>query len=264
MQKVSHGPRWLRLGMVLGLVLAVSACATPPSDPVARAEFDKTNDPLEPMNRKILDFNLFLDRILIKPVAQGYRWIVPEYGRNRLRNFLDNLNEPVIFINDTLQGELSRANTTAGRFLFNSTFGIGGLWDRASQIGMEKQSGDFGQTLYAWGVPDGPYLVLPILGPSNPRDAVGLAVDSYMDPFYWALTVHYGATNSGLYRWIATGIDERSRNIESFDEIQKNAIDLYAQIRSLWRQHRASELRHGEPAPPEDQELYTDPALKKP
>src|SRR5215471_7153938 len=104
-RKVSHGPRWLRLGVVLGLVLAVSACATPPSDPVARAEFDKTNDPLEPMNRKILDFNLFLDRILIKPVAQGYRWIVPEYGRNRIRNFLDNLNEPVIFFNDMLQGE---------------------------------------------------------------------------------------------------------------------------------------------------------------
>jgi phospholipid-binding lipoprotein MlaA len=262
-QHVSRRPRWLRFGALIGLVLAVSACATPPADPVARAEFERTNDPLEPMNRKILDFNLFIDRILIKPVAEGYRWVVPEYGRNRLRNFLDNLDEPVIFINDSLQGEFTRANTTAGRFLFNSTFGIGGLWDQASKIGMEKQTGDFGQTLYSWGVPDGPYLVLPILGPSNPRDAVGLGVDSYMDPFFWALTVHYGATNSGFYRWIASGIDERSRNIESFDEIQKNAIDLYAQLRSLWRQHRAAELRHGEPAPPEDEELYTDPALKK-
>ncbi len=260
---VSRKARWLRLGALAGVVLAVSACATPPSDPVARAEFDKTNDPLEPMNRKILDFNLFLDRILIKPVAQGYRWAVPEFGRNRMRNFLDNLGEPVIFVNDSLQGEFSRANTTAGRFLFNSTFGIGGLWDQASRIGMEKQTGDFGQTLYAWGVPDGPYLMLPILGPSNPRDAVGIGVDSYLDPFRY-LARHYGANNAGLYRWIAIGIDERSRNIESFDEIQKNAIDLYAQLRSLWRQHRAAELRHGEPAPPEDEELYQDPALKKP
>jgi len=263
-QNVSRKARWLRLSALAGIALAVSACATPPSDPVARAEFDKTNDPLEPMNRKILDFNLFLDRILIKPAAQGYRWAVPEFGRNRMRNFLDNLGEPVIFINDSLQGEFSRANTTAGRFLFNSTFGIGGLWDQASKIGMEKQTGDFGQTLYSWGVPDGPYLVLPILGPSNPRDAIGIGVDSYMDPFFWGLTVHYGATNSGFYRWVATGIDERSRNIENFDEIQKNAIDLYAQLRSLWRQHRAAELRHGEPAPPEDEELYQDPALKKP
>jgi phospholipid-binding lipoprotein MlaA len=215
-------------------------------------------------DQDIFEFNRYLDRFLIKPVAQGYVKVVPQFARDSIRHFLHNLGEPVIFVNDTLQGEFSRANTTAGRFLFNSTFGIGGLWDRASQIGMEKQSGDFGQTLYAWGVPDGPYLVLPILGPSNPRDAVGLAVDSYMDPFFWGLTVHYGATDSGLYRWIATGIDERSRNIESFDEIQKNAIDLYAQLRSLWRQHRASELRHGEPAPPEDQDLYTDPALKKP
>ncbi len=262
-QNVSRKARWLRLAALAGVVLAVSACATPPSEPVARAEFDRTNDPLEPMNRKILDFNLFLDRILIKPVAQGYRWAVPEFGRNRMRNFLDNLGEPVIFINDSLQGEFSRANTTAGRFLFNSTFGIGGLWDQASRIGMERQTGDFGQTLYAWGVPDGPYLMLPILGPSNPRDAVGIGVDSYLDPFRY-LARHYGANNAGLYRWIAFGIDERSRNIESFDEIQKNAIDLYAQLRSLWHQHRAAELRHGEPAPPEDEELYQDPALKKP
>jgi phospholipid-binding lipoprotein MlaA len=262
-QNVAGRLRWLGHGALIALTLAVSACATPPSDPVARAEFDKTNDPLEPMNRKILDFNLFIDRIVIKPVAEGYRYVVPEFGRNRMRNFLDNLNEPVIFINDSLQGEFSRANTTAGRFLFNSTFGIGGLWDQASKIGMERQTGDFGQTLYSWGVPDGPYLMLPILGPSNPRDAIGFGVDSYLDPFRYAFR-HYGANNAGLYRWIAFGIDERSRNIESFDEIQRNAIDLYAQLRSLWRQHRASELRHGEPAPPEDEELYSDPALKKP
>jgi phospholipid-binding lipoprotein MlaA len=179
-----------------------------------------------------------------------------------VRNFLDNLGEPVIFVNDSLQGEFGRAHTTFARFLFNTTFGIGGLWDQASKIGLEKQTGDFGQTLYSWGVPDGPYLVLPILGPSNPRDAVGFVVDSYIDPFRY-VTVNNGARSAGLYRWVATGVDERARNIESFDEVQKNALDLYAQLRSLWRQHRASELRHGEPVPLEDEELYEDPGAKK-
>lgn len=260
---MSHNPRRLIAGAAIGLLLAVSACATPPTDPVERAEFDKTNDPFEPANREILDFNLFLDRILIKPAALTYRTVFPEFTRNRMRNFLDNLNEPMIFFNNTLQGELSRAHTTVARFLFNSTFGIGGLWDQATGIGLEKQSGDFGQTLFSWGVPDGPYLVLPILGPSNPRDAIGTGVDSYIDPFRF-LAADYGSNNSSLYRAIATGIDERARNIETFDEIQKNAIDLYAQLRSLWRQHRAAELRHGEPPPPEDEELYQDPLNKNP
>ena len=259
---MTRRPRALKLALLLAMALTAGACATPPTDPVARAEFDKTNDPLEPMNRKILDFNLFLDRILIKPAALTYRTIVPQYPRDRVRNFLDNLGEPVIFVNDTLQGEFDRAHTTFARFLFNTTFGIGGLWDQASKIGLEKQTGDFGQTLYSWGVPDGPYLVLPILGPSNPRDAIGFAVDSYIDPFRY-VAANNGARAAGLYRWVATGVDERARNIESFDEVQKNALDLYAQLRSLWRQHRASELRHGEPAPLEDEELYEDPGAKK-
>ena len=248
---------------MLGLTLALGACATPPSDPVARADFERTNDPFEPTNRKILDFNMFVDRILLKPVALTYRTVLPQYTRNRLRDFLDNLGEPVVFINDTLQGQFKRADTTAGRFLFNSTFGVAGIWDQATAIGLEKQTGDFGQTLYSWGVPDGPYLVLPVLGPSDPRDAVGMGVDTYLDPFHW-VGRHFGgqANNNGLYRWVALGIDERERNIEVLDDLQKNAVDFYAELRSLWRQHRAAELRHGEPAPIENQDLYQDPAAR--
>src|SRR5579872_3529001 len=172
----------LRL-MPLMVILALAACATPPTDPAALAEFKETNDPLEPLNREVFDINLFLDRNLLKPVAQAYVAVVPEFGRNAIEHFFYNLGEPVIFANDILQGEFKRADTVVGRFLFNSTFGLGGLLDLASEEGLERQTGDFGQTLYSWGVPDGPYLVLPFFGPSNPRDGIGLGVDGYADPW---------------------------------------------------------------------------------
>jgi phospholipid-binding lipoprotein MlaA len=235
----------LLIACVLG---AVAGCATPPTEPAARAEFERTNDPLEPMNREVFDFNLLLDRILIKPVAQGYRNVVPGFARDGIRNFLHNLGEPVIFANDMLQGEWKSAHDTTARFLVNSTFGIGGIFDLASQTGLPRQTGDFGQTLYAWGAPEGPYLVLPIFGPSNPRDAIGMGVDSQIDPFGY-LASDYGAGNSAtISRMAASGVDLRSRNIETLDDLQRNAIDFYAEMRSLYRQHRADELRHGRPA----------------
>lgn len=234
--------------LVLGLLPPLAGCATPPSDPVALAEFEQTNDPLEPLNRRIFNFNLFLDRILLKPVAEGYRDVLPEAGRNAIRHFLDNLGEPVVFANNVLQGEFKRAHDTLARFLMNSVFGLGGFMDLASSNGLEEQSGDFGQTLYSWGVPDGPYLVLPVLGPSNPRDAAGLGVDGYFDPFSY-LAAGYDASGATYGRFVVSGIDERSRNIETLEELQRNALDFYSQLRSLFRQHRASVLRHGEPAP---------------
>jgi phospholipid-binding lipoprotein MlaA len=244
------------------LVLALGACATPPSDPAARAEFDETNDPLEPLNRKIFAFNQFFDRIIFRPVAVTYEAAVPETARDAIHHFLDNLGEPVVFANNLLQGEFKRADHTAGRFLMNSTFGVGGLMDLATKEGLEKETGDFGQTLYYWGVPEGPYLVLPILGPSNPRDGIGLGVDSYADPYGLAFS---GSTftNANYGRYVINGVDQRQRNIQTLDELQRNAIDFYSQLRSLFRQHRASELRHGEPAPlPDLDSLYQDPASK--
>jgi len=250
----------LRALFVAGALLSLGACATPPTDPAARAEFDAVNDPFEPTNRAIFGFNEFLDKFLIKPAALGYRWTIPEFGRNRIRDFLDNLNQPIIFANDVLQGDFHSADITAGRFIANSTFGIGGLFDLASDSGLEEQSGDFGQTLYQYGVGPGPYLVLPLLGPSNPRDAIGMGVDSYADPFDW-LAIHFGHRGAVWYRFLAEGVDTRSRHIEDLDELQKNSIDFYASLRSLWRQHRASELRHGAPAPIQDLDsIYLDPS----
>lgn len=246
--------------LALMAMLAVGACATPPNDPAARAEFDRTNDPLEPLNREVFDFNLFVDRILIKPVAQGYQAVIPETGRNAIRHFLDNLGEPIVFANNVLQGQFSRAHTTLARFLMNSTFGVAGVMDLASGTGLEKQTGDFGQTLYSWGVPDGPYLVLPVVGPSNPRDAIGTGVDGYADPWgHLAGNYHESIANYG--RYVVDGIDQRQRNLDVFDELQRNAIDFYAELRSLFRQHRAQDLRHGEPAPiPDLDTLYKDPS----
>lgn len=247
------------IALALSLVV-LAACATPPKDPAARAEFEKTNDPFEPLNRKIFDFNLFVDRIAIKPVAQAYVAVVPEAARNGIRHFLDNLGAPIVFGNNLLQGQFNRAQNTFARFLTNTTLGLGGFIDVATMAGVPKENGDFGQTLYSWGVPDGPYLVLPIFGPSDPRDAVGMGVDGFADPWNrMASNYHYWYV--GLLRGAVDGIDLRARNLQTLDELQRNAIDFYAELRSLWRQHRASELRHGEPAPiPELDSLYRDPA----
>jgi len=246
-------------------LLALSACATPPTDPASRAQFDANNDPLEPMNRQIFAFDMFVDQWLIKPVAQVYHNVVPDPGKDAVRNFLGNLHEPVIFANDLLQTEFKRAGWTAERFALNSTVGVGGVFDVATRWGVEKQSGDFGQTLAHYGVPEMLYLVLPILGPSNPRDVVGMVADGYADPFSY-LAADYGADVATYSRWGAEGIDQRDQNLSNLDELQKNAIDLYAEIRSLYRQHRAAELRHGEAAPVSDEmdELYRDPGASPP
>jgi phospholipid-binding lipoprotein MlaA len=246
-------------------LLALSACATPPTDPASRAQFEANNDPLEPMNRQIFAFDMFVDQWLIKPVAQVYHNVVPDPGKDAVRNFLGNLHEPVIFANDLLQTEFKRAGWTAERFALNSTVGVGGVFDVATRWGVEKQSGDFGQTLAHYGVPEMLYLVLPILGPSNPRDVVGMVADGYADPFSY-LAADYGADVATYSRWGAEGIDQREQNLSNLDELQKNAIDLYAEIRSLYRQHRAAELRHGEAAPVSNEmdELYRDPGASPP
>lgn len=242
-------------------VLALGACATPPTNPAARAQFEATNDPLEPLNRRVFAFDMFVDHWVIKPLAQVYENVVPDPGKDAIRNFLGNLHEPVIFANDMLQTQFQRAAWTAERFALNSTIGIGGVFDVASRWGIQQQSGDFGQTLYHYGVPAGPYLVLPIFGPSDPRDAIGMAVDGYADPFSY-LAADYGADVATYARWGGEGVGQRAQNLGTLDELQRTSIDFYAEIRSLYRQHRASELRHGEPAPPskEMQELYQDPS----
>ena len=221
----------------IALCAVLAGCAT-----TSGTRDHENNDPFEPFNRAVFDANDAIDAALIKPLAEGYRAVVPEFVRDRIRAFIDNLQEPRIFVNNLLQGRVDAAGITFGRLYVNSTLGLAGLFDVATGRDLPRQTGDFGETLYFWGVDTGPYLVLPLLGPSNVRDAFGLTVDLYTTP-----PAHWFPGSAGL--WInvgvytASGFDLRARNIETLDEIKKNALDYYAQFRSIARQYREGQLR---------------------
>lgn len=220
-------------------------CATPPpeSDQEARAEFEQTNDPFEPANRAIFDFNQGLDRAIIKPAATAYRDAVPPFGRDRVNDIINNTKGPLILVNDVLQGEMNRAGTTVGRFLLNSTFGVLGIMDVATPMGMKRHDEDFGQTLAVWGVPEGPYLMLPLLGPSNPRDGIGKGVEFYIDPLSYAT----GQGDLEWFDWTRTGmdgLDTRVQYLDVLDDIERSSLDYYASIRSMYRQNRAQQVKN--------------------
>ena len=232
--------------LLVGIALLIAACATPPpaDDPDALAEYKATNDPLEPMNRAIFSFNQFADKILLKPLSLLYRDMVPPEARKGVHNMFGNLRSPVTLANDLLQGDMDRASITVQRFAVNSTAGVGGLFDVAASYGLEGHREDFGQTLAIWGSGEGVYLVLPILGPSNPRDGVGLLADGFMDPLDYVAP--FGALAA---RTVVRGVDERLRVIDTLDEIERTSIDYYATLRSLYRQRRGDEIRNGGPPP---------------
>jgi phospholipid-binding lipoprotein MlaA len=235
----------------LAAILMLAGCATVPAERVS------PDDPLEPLNRAVFDINTKLDEAFIKPLAQAYRDVVPAYARDRIRSAIDNLEEPRIFANDLLQGRGDAAATTLGRFAMNSTLGIAGLFDPATERGLAKQSGDFGQTLYAWGFGDGPYLVLLFFGPSNVRDAIGLGVDLFTTPPGPLLHSHAGLV-IGFTVGTVNAMDLRSRNIETLDEIKASALDYYSHMKSIARQRREAQLREAKSLPAQPQEL-TDP-----
>lgn len=237
------------------LAAAISGCATPPpaEDAEATAAFRKINDPLEPLNRAILEFNLVLDKAVLKPVAYAYRYCVPAPLRDNVHNFLSNMGSPVTFANDLMQGELDRAGTVMVRFAMNSSMGVFGINDVAAEFGLPEHEEDFGQTLAIWGVGAGPYLMLPIIGPANLRDGVGTAVDSVIDPFP-------RLTSEGLRLGATAGraVDSRARNYDQFNELEERSLDFYAAVRSLYRQRRADVIRNGAPSAPDQPRFESD------
>jgi phospholipid-binding lipoprotein MlaA len=227
---------------LFALGLIASGCAAP--GPTV-AGGDSFNDPIEDTNRTIFGINQEIDKSVILPAARAYRWAVIPPMRQSFHDFMQNLNAPVVFANDVLQGQLGLASQTFGRLAINSTMGFGGMFDFATQFGVPYHANDFGITLATWGFDEGPYVVLPVLGPSNPRDTVGMIADGLADPGDQVASAYHRMWAS-LARAVVSGIDERSRNIEALDDIERTSLDFYATIRSLYRQRRAAQIRHEE------------------
>jgi len=237
----------------LAALMLVAGCASQPkpaadgwseSDDLEIAEVDSDNDPLELLNRFTFSFNMALDTVIFQPVAAYYRFLFPVQVRDSVRNVFRNLRSPLILINDLLQGETERAETTLVRFIVNSTVGVLGLFDVAADLGHPYHDEDFGQTLAVHGMGEGFYLVLPVLGPSNPRDGAGLLVDLYLNPLTYAFD-SVDADDWVVPRIAAEAIDKRSRNIEVIEDLRRDSIDFYARVRSLHRQSRTNEINNG-------------------
>lgn len=238
----------IRAGLCLALTLALAGCATTgPATP---------GDPLERMNRGTYRFNAAIDRAVLKPVATGYRNGVPRVVRTGIGNVLSNLAFPTTIINDLLQFKLKDAAIDLGRFAINSTLGIGGLLDPASHFGIPRNNEDFGQTLGRWGVPAGPYVVLPLFGPSTLRDAPSMLADAQTD-----LRVQLDLeTEEKIALGVLTVLDRRA-DLLSIDPSIEAAYDPYAFVRNVWLQRREYQVRDGEVADDPPPEEFEDPEL---
>ena len=232
------------LAVVVLMAGALTGCATPPpaDDPDAVAEFRQTNDPFEPTNRVFYKVNDGLDTVILKPAAQAYRYVLPNGVRNGIHNALNNLGSPVKLTNDALEGKPRRAGDTTMRFVINSTAGVLGIFDVAKDLGYPDHDADFGLTLANWGVPEGPFLFVPILGPSSPRELTGFATDLAIDPFGWIGRGTAGGTIGNWSRTVLIALDTRERVLDVLDQIKKTALDPYATFRSLYRQNRKGKL----------------------
>jgi phospholipid-binding lipoprotein MlaA len=227
--------------------LALSACATTQT-------VDLESDPYEGFNRNMYAFNDGLDKAVLEPVAKGYRAVTNEPVREGVSNFFNNLGEPVTFANELLQFKIPQAAGTVGRFLVNTTVGIAGIFDPASVVGIQRTEEDFGQTLGTWGVQPGPYLVLPFLGSTNPRDLVGFGADRALDPLNYAEFEGDDATRIGL--GIGNGIQARAGAIEAIDGV-RSQVDPYTTVRRFYVRNRASLIGNSAPTS-EDTEKVPD------
>jgi len=228
---------------VLFLAGTLSGCATSGGNP---------SDPLEPLNRAMFGFNDTVDDAVVRPVAKAYRAALPGIVRTGISNFFSNLEDVWISVNDVLQGKVQQGFEDFGRFLLNSTFGIAGIFDIASEAGLLKNSEDFGQTLGSWGIGTGAYLVLPILGPSTVRDGFGLLLDTQTDLVFRIDGVR---VHNSLY--LTRAIGTRANLLDASSVIETAALDKYAFVRAAWLQRRRNLVYDGNP-PREKEEADDD------
>jgi phospholipid-binding lipoprotein MlaA len=230
---------------VLSVVLAMTGCAT-------TNQTAGVNDPLEGYNRAMYKFNDVLDTTVIKPVSKGYDAVVPDPISHGISNFFSNLNDVTVIINDLLQGKFHQAFQDTHRFVVNTTVGVAGIFDVASLSGLEKNNEDFGQTLGAWGVDPGAYIVLPFFGPRTVRDTVGLVGDYYTDPVTYVEGP--GARNAFIGTRV---VDTRAGLLKAEKVLDEAAMDEYAYVRDAYLQRRLNLIYDGNP-PEEDFDVFSD------
>jgi len=210
-------------------------------------------DPLEPVNRGIYKFNDVVDKNVVKPVARGYKAVMPTTARIMVSNFFSNLDDVVVTANDLLQFKVSQGISDGMRFFVNTTFGIFGLFDVATPGGLKKHDEDFGQTLGKWGIGNGPYLVLPILGPSTLRDSVGLYADGYPSPIYQMKNMRARAQ-----AYMIRGLNRRAELLDQEKVLDEAMLDPYEFVRDAYLLHRQSQVYDGNPPRPKYEDDESD------
>jgi phospholipid-binding lipoprotein MlaA len=233
----------LTRGSAMVSILFLVACAHAPTDPEERAAYDRANDPAEPTNRTIFAGNQFVDRNVLRPAARAYEEHVPDRARKSIHNFVSNLKEPSILVNDALQANFSRAWNTTQRFVINTTAGGAGLFDVATDWDRPHHEADFGQTFGVWGIGTGPSVQLPIFGPSNVRDTVGKVGDLLANP----LSFIPGGAMTGIEvaGGVGGAVDGRANLLPTTDALEKTSLDYYASLRSMQAQRRAALVEEG-------------------
>lgn len=214
-----------------------------PDDAAAKTAGEVNVDPWEPFNRQTFKAYLFVDDNIVVPLAKGYRAVTPKPARKGLRNFLTNGRSANTLVNDLLQGEFKRGGQTLARFVINTTIGFGGAGDPAGHLGLPGHAEDFGQTMAVWGVPQGPFLYLPLFGPTTLRDGFGIGADLLIDPLPYIDT--RPASLARISRFGASIIAFREPAIDPLAEIRSDSLDYYSSLRSFYLQARKREIANG-------------------